>query len=130
MRFRGVEVTILLPERSNLPFVDWAMNALLWQTLRTGARVRRAAPPFDHTKLVLVDDAWALIGSANIDPRSLRLNFEFSVELYGQEALSPLVALWERRLADSREQHLAELDARPLPIRIRDGFARLLSPYL
>ncbi len=129
-RFRGVEVTVMLPERSNLPFVDWAMNALLWQSITAGVSIQRVPAPFDHSKLVLVDDAWALIGSANIDPRSLRLNFEYCVELYGEEAVSPLSRLFAERLATSRPQPLEELDGRPWLIKVRDGFTRLLSPYL
>ena len=79
---RGVEVDIILPEANNLTLVKWASNAMLWQVLERGCRVWMSPPPFDHTKLMLVDRAWTLLGSGNWDPRSLRLNFEFDVECY------------------------------------------------
>jgi cardiolipin synthase len=127
---RGVRVEILLPERGNLPLVQWAVTAQLWQVLERGCRVLLGGPPFDHTKLVLIDDTWSLIGSANWDPRSLRLNFEWNVELYDREASAALHAIFDAKLARAREISLAELDARPFPVQVRDGIARLFSPYL
>ncbi|XXF78681.1 cardiolipin synthase [Myxococcaceae bacterium GXIMD 01537] len=127
---RGVRVDILLPEQGNLSFVQWASTAQLWQVLRPGCRVFLTAPPFDHTKLMVVDGVYSLIGSANWDPRSLRLNFEYDVECYDVGLAARLEALFEERLAHARPLTLEEVNARPLPIRLRDGLARLLSPYL
>ncbi|MFN9941019.1 MAG: phospholipase D-like domain-containing protein, partial [bacterium] len=79
---RGVEVDIVIPEVNNLALVQWATTAMLWQVLGRGCRVGASPPPFDHTKLLVVDGAWAMFGSGNLDERSLRLNFEFNVEAY------------------------------------------------
>jgi cardiolipin synthase len=88
-------------------------------------------PPFDHTKLTVVDRAWVLLGSSNWDPRSLRLNFEFDVECYDCELAENLQqCLRAERLREARPVKLADVDGRRLPIRLRDGLARLLSPYL
>jgi len=127
---RGVQVDIVLPVRNDLTLVRWASTALLWQVLEHGCRVWLSPPPFDHTKLMLVDEAWTLLGSANWDPRSLRLNFEFNVECYDRELAASLKELVRTKLAHSRQIHLADVDGRSLPIRLRDGIARLLSPYL
>ncbi|MCP3136355.1 phospholipase D-like domain-containing protein [Pyxidicoccus xibeiensis] len=127
---RGVRVDILLPERGNLPVVQWASTAQLWQVLRPGCRVFLSAPPFDHAKLMVVDGAWSLIGSSNWDPRSLRLNFEFDVECYDAALARGLDAVVEERLKQARPLTLEQVDARSLPVRLRDGLARLLSPYL
>jgi cardiolipin synthase len=127
---RGVEVDVILPERSNLPIVQWAQNAQLWQVLDHGCRVWMTPRPFDHTKAMIVDGAWSLLGSANWDPRSLRLNFELDVEAYGTGVAADLDALVDARLATAREITLREVDQRPLPLRLRDGVARLFSPYL
>jgi cardiolipin synthase len=81
---RGIRVDILLPEKNNLRMVQWASTAALWQVLERGCRVWASAPPFDHTKLLIVDGIWAMVGSVNWDARSLRLNFEFNVECYGR----------------------------------------------
>jgi cardiolipin synthase len=127
---RGVEVRILLPEVNNQVLVKWASTALLWQVLQRRCRIFLTAPPFDHTKLMLVDGAWTLVGSANWDPRSLRLNFEFNVECYDQDLGSRMAKLVQEKLAGAREITKAEVDARSLPVQLRDGVARLLSPYL
>jgi cardiolipin synthase len=101
-----------------------------WQVLRRGCRIWLTPPPFDHSKLMVVDGQWALVGSANWDARSLRLNFEFNLECYDRELALRLEALLRQKLAGAQEITLAEIDSRRLPERLRDGSARLLTPYL
>jgi len=127
---RGVRVDLILPERNNLPYVAWASQAQLWQVLSFGVRVFLQPGPFAHTKLFLVDDHYALIGSANLDPRSLRLNFEFNLEVYGAETAGKLSEYFESARRVSRETSEADLNARPLAAKLRDGVAALFSPYL
>lgn len=127
---RGVTVNIFLPEVNNLRLVQWASTAQLWQVLQRGCRVWLTPPPFDHTKLMVVDGVWSLVGSSNWDARSLRLNFEFNLEVYDQEFASELLALVSERRSVSREITLAEVDSRPLWKRLRDGISRLALPYL
>src|SRR5262249_25745614 len=104
---RGVAVNILLPEFGNLRLVGWAATAELWQLLQRGCRIWLTPPPFDHTKLMIVDGAWSFIGSANWDPRSLRLNFEFNVECYDHDLASELAAIVHAKRAAARETSLA-----------------------
>jgi cardiolipin synthase len=127
---RGVTVEILLPAKNNLPFVHWAMMAILWQVVKSDCLVYLQPPPFDHTKLMLVDGAWVRFGGSNWDARSLRLNFEFDVECYDQDLGTRLEALFARKRNAAEPLTAARLDGRPLPIRLRDGLARLASPYL
>ena len=127
---RGVQVDIILPARSNLPFVGWASRAMWWQVLHHGCRIWLTPPPFDHSKLMVVDDCWVLLGSANWDPRSLRLNFEFNLECYDLELARRSHDLVEAKRKAAHLVTLQEMDARPLPVRLRDGIARLLTPYL
>jgi cardiolipin synthase len=127
---RGVAVDIVLPELGNIPLADWASRPLLPYLLRRGCRVHLTPPPFDHTKLLVVDGVWSLIGSANLDPRSLRLNFEFNVECFGDSLGAQLDSLVREKIANARSLTLEEMENRPLPLRLRDGLARLLSPYL
>jgi cardiolipin synthase len=127
---RGVRIDVVLPERGNLPIVQWAQNAQLWQVLERGCRVWVTPPPFDHTKLLVVDGVWTLLGSANWDPRSLRLNFELQLECWDQDLARRVEALAEERIARARPLSLAEVDRRSLPVKLRDGIARLFSPYL
>lgn len=126
----GVEVQILVPQRNNLRFVQWAAEAQAEQILDGRSRIFVTPPPFDHTKLMLVDDAWCFFGSANWDPRSLRLNFELNIECYDCALARQLNALVDEKLASAIEIRAADMRARTLPVRLRDGFARLLTPYL
>jgi cardiolipin synthase len=127
---RGVDVQIVLPAENNLPSVQWASTAQLWQVLARGCRVFYTPPPFDHSKLMLVDDGWALFGSTNWDPRSLRLNFEFGVECYDMQLVEQMGRLIDGKLASAREVTAREVNSRSLPIKLRDGIARLAAPYL
>ncbi|HET8772063.1 MAG TPA: phospholipase D-like domain-containing protein [Gemmatimonadaceae bacterium] len=127
---RGVRVEIILPSRVNIPIVQWAAMAQLWQVLRPGCRVFVTPPPFDHAKLMVVDRVWALLGSSNWDPRSLRLNFELDVECHDAALAGRLDTLIQARRAAAREVTLEEVDARSLPVKLRDGVARLASPYI
>ena len=127
---RGVKVDILLPEKNNLPFVQWATHSMLWQVLVKGCRVWATPPPFDHGKLMLVDGHWALVGSANWDSRSLRLNFEFNVECYHPETVEKLEGILHDKIEQSKEITLEALNGRSIPVKLRDGLMRLATPYL
>jgi cardiolipin synthase len=126
--WRGVTVDIVLPEQSNHRLVDWAARAQLRPLLQAGCRIWHQPAPFDHSKLMTVDGAWSLVGSANWDVRSLRLNFELDVEVYCERFAARVDAEIERR----RGQRVTtvELDARPFPVVLRDATVRLLLPYL
>jgi cardiolipin synthase len=127
---RGVRVEVVLPERGNLRLVQWAAAAQLWQIVQWGCRVYLAPPPFDHSKLFLVDGVWSLIGSANWDPRSLRLNFEYGVECYSTELAAQLGEVFEAKIAGARLLTVADLERRSFPVKVRDGVAWLAQPYL
>jgi cardiolipin synthase len=126
--FRGVDVDIVLPGRSNHRLVDWATDAQMRPLLSAGCRVWHQAPPFDHSKLMIVDGAWCLIGSANWDMRSLRLNFEINLEVYSEAFAARLDATIAPKLG--RRVSATELDRRGFPIVLRDAAVRLLLPYL
>lgn len=127
---RNVEVHVLLPEKNNLPFVHWATRNMLWELLQWGIRVFYQPPPFVHSKLFLVDDVYAQVGSANMDPRSLRLNFELALEVFDKEAVDGLARFAEACRARSTEVSLESMDGRRLPVKVRDSLAWLFSPYL
>lgn len=127
---RGVEVDIVLPSQGNLRIVEWAMWGQLRQVLRRGCRVWLTPLPFDHSKLFVVDDVWSLIGSANWDPRSLRLNFEFGVECYDPVLAAEITGIIEKKRSSARQIFIGDVENRPISLRLRDGLARLMSPYL
>jgi cardiolipin synthase len=125
---RGVAVDLVVPEKSNHTLVDWATRANIGPLLSDGVRIWRSPPPFHHSKMMVVDDEWCLVGSCNWDIRSFRLNFELCMEVYDRGLAATLTALM--RQASGRALTQADLDARALPIRIRDAGARLMLPYL
>jgi cardiolipin synthase len=127
---RGVQVDILLPLKNNLRLVQWASMAQVWQVLGYGCRVWQTAPPFDHSKLFVVDGAWSFVGSANWDARSLRLNFEFGLECYDRNLAACLNAMIDAKLQSARPLTMHEVNRRNLAVKLRDGVARLFSPYL
>jgi cardiolipin synthase len=127
---RGVQVDILIPQVNDSRVVQWATTAMLWQVLSAGCRVWLNPPPFEHTKLIIVDGAWTLLGSANLDPRSLRLNFEFNVECYCREMAATLEKRIEEKIGKASEVTLKKVDGRRLGVKLRDGLARLFTPYL
>lgn len=127
---RGVNIEIIVPERNNLRVVGWASTAQQLHVLRTGCHIYHAGAPFDHTKLMIVDDYWATVGSANWDPRSLRLNFEFNIEFYSQNAVGRLCAVFADKLKNSTPYTLSTALGHSLPVKIRNGIARLCTPYL
>ena len=125
---RGIAVDVVIPARSNQPLVDMATRANLGPLLHAGCHIWRGKPPFEHSKLMVVDREWSLIGSANWDMRSFRLNFELDL------------AVADPALADTLAEHIearrhdritgADLAARSRPARVRDAAVRLLLPYL
>lgn len=127
---RGVSVQLVLPEGNNLPFMHWAATAQMWQILEHGCRVWLTSGGFDHGKLMIVDGVWSFIGSANWDARSLRLNFEFNIEVFDAGLAGRLNSILDQRLVGAREMTLDEVNGRSIPAKVRDGIARLFTPYL
>ncbi len=127
---RGVAVTIITPAKNNIPFVAWAARTLYAELLDSGCRIYESPAPFDHSKLLLIDNAWSCIGSTNWDPRSLRLNFEFNLACHSPALAGRLQAIFDQKkqaCAEVLESHLENL---PMPVRLRNGLARLFIPVL
>lgn len=127
---RGVDVIILLPGLNNIKLADWASKNILRQVLEQDIDVRLQPPPFIHSKLLLVDDFYSLVGSANMDARSLRLNYELNVELFSEKLNAELCQYFSRHAAASTPVRREDILGRSLPVRIRDSLAWLFSPYL
>ncbi|HEY8014237.1 MAG TPA: phospholipase D-like domain-containing protein, partial [Dongiaceae bacterium] len=127
---RGVETDVIIPERSDSLLLDWAMRAHIAFMRTPSLRFHFSPAPFDHSKVVTVDGAWAMVGSANWDVRSFWLNFEFVVECYDETSTALIDKVIEEKIAASRPFTPSELRHQPTAIRLRNAAARLLSPYL
>ena len=125
---RGVTVDVCVPSKNNLRLVGWAMQANTKRLLNYGVRLHESPPPFDHSKIFLVDHDWALIGSSNWDERSLELNFEINLECYSTAFNLRLNQLMNKKLGQSTRA--STLRKESLLLRLRNNFSRLLSPYL
>lgn len=127
---RGVKVDLLLPAKSNLPFFSWASQAYHEELIRFGVGIHLQPPPFNHGKLLLVDDSYSLIGSANLDPRSLRLNFEFNVEIFCNATNQNLSGHFDELCKTSYSLDHGHFMDRRTSIKLRNGLVKLFSPYL
>ena len=127
---RGVEVELFLPVHNNLPLVGWASRAYLWELIQRGVRVYDQPAPFAHSKALVADGAYSLVGSSNLDTRSLRLNFECDLEVYDRAFAGTLEGHFDRVRAVSKRLTLEHLNREPLPGRIRNAACKLFSPFL
>lgn len=125
---RGVDVDIVIPENSDHLVMDWAVMAHIAPLLIAGVRIWRAPQPFEHSKLMTIDGGWSLVGSANWDQRSLRLNFELNMEVYDPD----FTALLSEKIASRQgtEITLKGLYSSSFWVRLRNRAVRLLLPYL
>jgi cardiolipin synthase len=125
---RGIEVDVIVPAQSNHPTVDWARNAQVRPMLVAGCRIHLARPPFDHSKLMVIDARWCLIGSANWDVRSFRLNFELDVEMRDSDLARQIDALMAAK--QGWLLSIDDIDKASLVDKLRNNAARLALPYL
>jgi len=125
---RGVDVKVLVPSINNHVYVGYASKALYDGLLATGVRIFEQPPPFSHAKALLVDNCIAFIGSANMDARSLRLNYESSLVVLDERFGSQLKRVMDNDLALGHEIQLANWRLRPLRQRLIENFCSLMSP--
>ena len=85
---------------------------------------------FVHSKLFVVDDAYVQIGSANLDPRSLRLNFELMIEIYDSKFANTMLKHFDQSMMNAQPISYRDIADRNVFYRLRDALAWLLSPFL
>ena len=127
---RGVVVDVILSRNVDHRITHWATLHLLPRLLERGVRIWYQPPPFCHTKLIVIDDLYTQFGSANLDARSLKLNFELMVEVYDQGFARRLAMHAESLRLKATRQTAEALRRRPLLFRLRDAACWLFSPYL
>ncbi|MGA2562253.1 MAG: phospholipase D-like domain-containing protein [Steroidobacteraceae bacterium] len=127
---RGLEVSLLLPCRSNLRYVDWATMHWLPALIKHGVQVYMQQPPFSHAKLFIIDAQYAQIGSVNVDTRSLRLNFEIAVEVFCAAQCAQLASFVSELQQRAVRLTWAQVSRVPPLARVRNSLCWLISPYL
>ncbi len=127
---RGVDVRVILPAKNNLIFVHWASKQLLQTLLESDVRIFYQPAPFAHTKLFMVDGFYTQIGSANLDARSLRLNFELNVECFDKTLAKKMETYFDDVQTISQEYSLDEHKKITTLAHLRNSACWLFSPYL
>lgn len=126
----GVDVRVMIPNKPDHMFVYWATLSYAGELLKTGAKIYIYDNGFIHSKMIVVDDQVASVGTANIDVRSFRLNFEVNAFIYHKETARKLTDIFHQDMELARELTLESFRQRPLKIRFKESISRLLSPIL
>lgn len=126
---RGVDVRLLLPRKTDSRWVDAASRTYHDELLAAGAQIHLYEPSMLHAKTAIVDDELAIVGTANLDNRSFRLNFEVVAVFYGGACIGELARAFEADLTRAHRERRAETRT-PFVPRLLGSAARLLAPQL
>jgi cardiolipin synthase len=125
---RGVDVRVFVPEKSNHALADLCRGSYIRQVQKAGAQVFLYEKKMMHAKVLIVDDLYTTVGSANFDMRSLFLNYEIGLLFYSQNAIREISQWFEDLLPHSR---LAKANSHESwRSQIIEGIARVFSPVL
>jgi cardiolipin synthase len=128
--YRGVRVQLVLPTRSDAPLVLRAGRSYYDELLADGAEIFEYDGGMLHSKVVTVDDRWCMLGSANMDIRSFRLNFEITALVYDSRVAGELSGIIDGYCAKSRRVSRNDRARRRPHTQVIDGAARLFAPLL
>ncbi len=126
----GVRVRLFVPRTSDHLFMTWAARAYFFELLEAGVEIWQINGPFVHSKAVVVDGKWCLIGSANLDARSFRLNFELNLEVHSRALAAELSQVIEGYRSQARRVEMAGVLRWSAFYRLRSSAVNLLAPYL
>ncbi len=126
----GVDVRLLVSEKSEHPLLVKAGRSFYDALLRQGVRIFEYDQGIEHSKYLIIDDHWASVGSSNLDERSMRLNFELSLLVLHKKTNRDLAALFESVLHKSHEIDRKKFAQRPLREKLFESAMRPLSPLL
>lgn len=126
----GVDVKVMIPNKPDHPFVYWATYSYAGELLKAGAKVYIYNDGFIHAKTIVVDERLSSVGTANIDVRSFRLNFEVNAFLYDYEAGRRLAQIFRHDMTVSYELTPELYKKRSVWIQFKESISRLLSPIL
>lgn len=126
----GVDVKVMIPNKPDHPFVYWATLSYSGDLLEAGGEIYIYQNGFLHAKQIIVDGKIATVGTANIDVRSFRLNFEVNAFIYDNEITGELEEAFHNDIKLSTQMTKKLYEKRSLGIRFKESIARLLSPVL
>ena len=109
--------------------MDGAMRANFKRLLAKGVKIFRTQPPFDHSKIMVVDGAWLFVGSANWDVRSFKLNFECNMECMDKQLAEEVLKIIAHKKSHAHSEKWDQHIRPPLLRKLADNALRLLTPY-
>lgn len=127
---RGVKVRVIIPGKSDVPVVEWATRHFYQKLLKRGIHIYERKDQMLHSKVLQIDDAWTVIGSCNLDPRSLWLNLEFFAVFHSRAMAAVVRRICRYELRNSRRVSLADCLGRPWWQRLRDRLAWAMRRWL
>lgn len=127
---RGVDVRILVPDRSNHILADWVARGYYGTLLRGGVTIWLYRPAMMHAKTATVDGRWSTVGTANIDRLSLLGNYEVNLEVYSDDHAAQMESVFQADLRQSRQLTLAEWDRRGGVVRLTERLLAVFQPFL
>lgn len=127
---RGVDVRLILPAKNDAPVVQWASRSFYESLFAAQIRVFEYEPRVLHAKTILLDDHWTMLGSANMDVRSFRLNFELNLLVYSLDLAKQMEELFLQDITQSKEIEPVAFARRSIGRQILENIARLLTPIL
>ncbi|MEG6616766.1 cardiolipin synthase [Peptococcaceae bacterium 1198_IL3148] len=126
----GVDVRIMIPKVPDHKMIYWATYSYLGDLLPLGVKCYLYAKGFLHAKTIVVDGVAASVGTANFDIRSFKLNFETNAFIYDQDIATQMMEIYQRDIKDCVRLPYHEYEQRSRMQRLKESFARLLSPIL
>jgi len=126
----GVDVRIMFPGNPDHPFVYWASSSFLGELLETGVRGYEYTNGFIHCKTLMIDSRICAVGTANMDVRSFKINFETHAFIEDEVVAKELESEFFKDIKDSREMTIEGYNNRPRRAKVREAISRLFSPLL
>ncbi len=126
----GIDVRIMIPAHPDHPFVYWAAISYLGELIKAGVKCYKYEKGFVHSKLVMIDGKITSVGTANVDVRSFKLNFEVNAFIYDREITEEFVRQFFVDLDDCTEMLWEWYNSRSNITKIKESISRLLSPLL
>ncbi|GAA0392480.1 cardiolipin synthase [Paenibacillus motobuensis] len=126
----GVDVNIMIPDKPDHPFIYWATLSHIGEMMKLGVKVYLYKKGFIHAKTIVVDDEISSVGTANMDYRSFRLNFEVNAFIYHEATAKKLREIFMEDVKDSTLLTVEDYEQRPRLVRMKESISRLISPIL
>ena len=120
----------MVPNKPDHMFVYWATYSFIGELAELGAKTYIYENGFIHTKMIIIDDEVSSLGSANFDYRSFKLNFELNAFMYDYKTTKEFKHLFLKDIEKSSLVSFEKYQQRSLLIKIKEAFARLISPIL